>query len=146
VTPTLYQGQAEPTDAMLDAAERVWRWHSCGNCAHTWQTGMRAEEAAAVYKAMSLAASSAAPTDLHAAIMNLPCVSPYPQGTGWEHEMSDPKPACPHCLDSGWKPNRDANGERVWLPLLNDALVCPCGALARKIAAEALATGASQHE
>lgn len=44
-----------------------------------------------------------------------------------------PKPACTKCGDSGWKPNLDANGERVWTPLMNDALPCECGALALKI-------------
>lgn len=49
--------------------------------------------------------------------------------------MAD-EPKCAKCGGSGWKPHYDANGERVWLPLMNDALPCECGALARKIAAE----------
>jgi DnaJ-class molecular chaperone len=49
--------------------------------------------------------------------------------------------ACPKCGGSGWKPNRDANGETIWTPLMNDALPCECGALARKIAAQKAASG-----
>ena len=47
----------EPTEAMLKAAEReLGVWHSCGNCAHTWRTGLHAEEAALAYRAMIAAA------------------------------------------------------------------------------------------
>lgn len=31
---------------------------------------------------------------------------------------------CPKCDGTGWIPNYDEYGERVWLPLLNDALPC----------------------
>lgn len=44
--------------------------------------------------------------------------------------------SCATCGDSGWAPNVDANGERVWLPLMNDAVPCKCGALARNYAAQ----------
>jgi hypothetical protein len=39
---------------------------------------------------------------------------------------------CKLCNDTGWKPNVDDAGDRIWLPLLNDALPCTCGALTRK--------------
>lgn len=44
--------------------------------------------------------------------------------------------ACKMCGGSGWVPNRDAEGNRVWLPFMNDAIPCGCGALAKRIAAE----------
>jgi hypothetical protein len=45
---------------------------------------------------------------------------------------------CPKCGDSGWRPNRDSNGDRVWTPLMNDGFPCECGALRRNYAAEKL--------
>jgi hypothetical protein len=43
---------------------------------------------------------------------------------------------CAKCLDSGWRPNRDADGNRLWTPLMNDAIPCECGALRRIYAAQ----------
>jgi hypothetical protein len=43
---------------------------------------------------------------------------------------------CPKCHGSGWKAHIDANGNRVWLPFMLDALPCECGALARRYAEE----------
>lgn len=48
---------------------------------------------------------------------------------------------CPKCNDTGWMPNHDGNGERVWTPLMNDALPCGCGALARRMMTERAAHG-----
>jgi hypothetical protein len=45
------------------------------------------------------------------------------------------------CNGSGWRPNY-VNGERVWLPLMNDALPCECGELARKYQLEKAAASA----
>ena len=46
------------------------------------------------------------------------------------------KARCPRCGDSGWRRNYGPDGKVIWLPFMNDALPCECGALARNIAAE----------
>lgn len=53
---------------------------------------------------------------------------------------------CQKCSGSGWKPHLDADGKRVWLPFMNDALPCECGALAKKYAMEKAAFIHSQQQ